>query len=225
MASRAAVERASVTVTTRTQISIPPGRTRNLTWDAHETCAYCADEGQLVIGTRQELVKATRTLSDPVEEFGPCPMCARGFCLEFAFGRRRVMRGQVEVVEEYQGQPPWGPDGYWASRMSLRSELRPAEVSGKPVDAVNKQRAGEMLSRSVAGLRGMSSPLTGRDERAAERDVLASVALLPLGESGVCGDCGERGGRVRYGKVLVCVACAAGRARTAARLGEKASDV
>lgn len=59
---------------------------------ARDTCEFCLNEGLVMVGTRAE---GTR----PMEMYGPCPHCERGFRIEFPDKDR----------------PRW-ENGYWQGR-------------------------------------------------------------------------------------------------------------
>jgi hypothetical protein len=74
-------------------------------------CDVCGDDGQVIVGKRRDRIRNLKTremsVTDPIDEYGPCPACARGRALEFP--------------EDSTG--PWGPEGYWRGR-DWRSILR-----------------------------------------------------------------------------------------------------
>lgn len=67
----------------------------------NDRCARCLDDGLIVVGTQ-------RHLGVDCEQYGPCPVCEVGAELEFP------TKG---------GRAPWGEDGFWASRQTLKHEI------------------------------------------------------------------------------------------------------
>lgn len=107
---------------------LPAQRARVANYTGSETCRRCLDDARIVVSVRREPVyRYTRkgsvvscwTLADAreqagwaeTEEMGPCPLCERGFRLEFGIGRNK----DGSEYENPRGGP-WGRDGYWRGR-------------------------------------------------------------------------------------------------------------
>jgi hypothetical protein len=71
-------------------------------------CDHCDDSGVAIVG-----IEVRGGVEYDVA--GPCPLCQRGFRLEFGIGAKRTADGTLVEYENPRGGP-WGADGFWRGR-------------------------------------------------------------------------------------------------------------
>lgn len=125
----------------------------NLTGRPKPTCAYCANDGLVVVDTGDpvdpEWLARVRGMPIPerqrrklhrihyAERVAPCPKCEFGLLIEFPTPDPKTHEPRVGS---------WGPEGFWRGRPPI--ELVPVET-GPPTKVGSVERIRELTARLV----------------------------------------------------------------------------
>lgn len=107
-------------------------------------CGACADSGWAEVNHR---VDTHNDQSASVEEYGPCPFCARGLAYEFPTIPALPEKARAMIPT------PWGSDGYWQGRELPEHMVAHWVETGRPVQhlSIIQQRA--ELAKLIASVR------------------------------------------------------------------------